>query len=43
MNFSKSGHLFNEGMKISVLSKKESEKNGTGWIRAGFNISAKLV
>lgn len=40
VNFRKNHSLFNEGMKISMFSLKNAEKNnGNGWSKIGNNIT----
>jgi murein tripeptide amidase MpaA len=38
MNFSKSGSLFNHGMKVLVYSEAENRASGVGWFREGEGI-----
>lgn len=38
LNFYKNGSLFNEGMKISIFSKKKYDLTQTGWFKGAFEI-----
>ena len=39
LNFVKPDSSFNDGMKPLIYSKKESEGNKMGWMRAGEDIA----
>ena len=38
INYVKPESLYNEGMKMLMYSKKESDENGIGWFRGGKDI-----
>ena len=39
LNLAKPDSLYNDGMKVLILSEKRTEEEGTGWFRGGYAIS----